>query len=93
MVITHTATGFQQHFHLWIIKNMDLETVSHLATPIKEKSQKGLQIESQETPQMTPKIDKNRLLDLQVPGWCPLGILDHQNGQSGHQNGASRSPK
>ena len=27
--IAHTATGFQQHFHLWIIKTMDLATVSH----------------------------------------------------------------
>ena len=52
MVIAHTATGFQQHFHLWIIKNMDLETVSHLATPIKDKSQKGLQNDSQETIKM-----------------------------------------
>ena len=93
MVMAHAATGFQQHFHLWIIKNMDLETVPHLATPNTEKSQKGLQIDSQEPPQMDPKIDKNGLLDLQVPGWCPFGILDHQNGHSGHQNGASRSPK
>ena len=93
MVITHTATGFQQHFHLWIIKNMDLETVPHLATPIIDKSQKMLKIESQEAPKMEPKIDTNQLLDLQVPGWCPFGILDHQNGQSGHQNGTSRSPK
>ena len=93
MFITRTATGFQQHFHLWIIKNMDLETVPHLANPITETSQKGIQIDSQEAPQMDPKIDTNGLLDLQVPGWCPFGILDHQNGQSGHQHGASRSPK
>ena len=58
MVIAHTATGFQQHFHLWIIKNMDLETVSHLATPIKEKSQKCLQHDSQETPKWTLKSIK-----------------------------------
>ena len=63
---------------------MDLGTVSHFATPIKEKSQKGLQHDSQETPQMESKIDKNGLLDVQVPGWCPLGVLDHQNGHSGH---------
>ena len=59
MVIAHTATGFQQHFHLWTIKNMDLETVSHLATPIKDKSQKRLQNDSQETLQTDPKINKN----------------------------------
>ena len=92
MVIAHTATGFQQHFHLWIIKNMDLETVSHFGTQIIDKSQKGFQIDSQETPKMDPKIDKHGLMELQVPGWCPFGILDHQNGQSGHKNGASRSP-
>ena len=85
--MTHTTTGIQQHFHLLIIKNMDLETVPHLATPIKEKSQKGLQNDSQETPQMDPKVNKNGLLDLQVPGWCPFGIQDYQNGHSGHQNG------
>ena len=32
-----------------------------------------------------PKINENGLLDLQVPGWCPFGVLDHQNGHSGHQ--------
>ena len=58
-----------------------------------EKYQKCFKTDSQEAPQMDPKIDKNGLLDLQVPGWCPFGILDHQNGQSGHQNGPSRSPK
>ena len=64
-----------------------------LPPQITEKSQKGLKTDSQETPQIDPKIDKTRLLDLPVPGWCLFGILDHQNGQSGHQHGASRSPK
>ncbi len=58
-VIGHTATGFQQQFHLWTIKNMDLETVSHLATQIKEKSQTCLQNNSQDIPQMDPKMNKN----------------------------------
>ena len=79
MVIAHTATGFQQHFHLWIIKNMDLETVSHLATPIKEKSQKGLQKDSHEAPQMDPKIHKNELLDPNVSIGRPSGSPDHQS--------------
>ena len=79
MVIAHAATGFQQHFHLWIITNMDLETVSHLATPIKEQSQKGLQNDSQETPQMDSKIDKNGLLDPNVSSGRPSGSLDHQS--------------
>ena len=93
MVIAHTASASWHHFHPWITENMDVESVSHFATPNTDKSQKGLQIDSQEPPQMDPKIDKIGLLDLQVPGWCPFGILDHQNGQSGHQNGASRPPK
>ena len=42
---------------------------------------------------MTSKIYKNEQLALKVPVACPCGSLDHQNGHSGHQNGASRSPK
>ena len=93
MVIARTATGFQQHFHLWTIKNMDLGTVSHLATPIKEKSQKGLQNDSQETPQMKLKIDKSELLDPNVSIGRPSGSLDHQSCPQGTQTEASRSPK
>ena len=79
MVIAHTATGFQQHFHLWTIKNMDLETVSHFGTQIIDKSQKGLQNDSQEASQMDPKIDKNGLLDPNVSVGRPSGSLDHQS--------------
>ena len=79
MVIAYTATGFQQDFHLWIIKNMDLETVSHFGTQIIEKSQKGLQNDSQEAPQMNPKIDKNELLDPNVSSGRSSGSLDHQS--------------
>ena len=70
MVITHTSTGFRQHFHLSIIRNMDLETVSQLGTQIIDKSQKAPQNDSQETPQMNPKTIK-------VNSWtpmCPLGV-------------------
>ena len=77
--ITHTATGFQQHFYLWIIKTMDLETVSHFGTQIIDKSQKGLQNVSQEPPQLDPKIYKNGLLDPNVSIGRPSGSLDHQS--------------
>jgi hypothetical protein len=33
MVIADTATAFRQHFQPRIIKNIDLETVSNIATP------------------------------------------------------------
>ena len=33
MVLAHTVTAFWQHFHPWIIKNTDLETVSHFGIP------------------------------------------------------------
>ena len=33
MFIAHTDTTFWHHFHPWITKNMDLETVSHFGTP------------------------------------------------------------
>ena len=36
MLIAYTATAFWHHFPPWILKNMDLETVSHFGTPIKE---------------------------------------------------------
>ena len=32
MVVAHAATAFWHHFHPWITKNMDLETVSHFGT-------------------------------------------------------------
>ena len=73
MVEAHTATAFWHHFHPQIIKKMDLETVSHFGTPNHRKSQKGLQSESQETPQMHHKINKNEHLDLKVPVGCPCG--------------------
>jgi len=92
-VIAHTATGFRQHFHPWIIKNMDLETVSHFDTLNERQMTKMSPNGSQETPKRHPKIDKNRLLDLKVSVWCPCGPLYHQNDHSGYQNGASRSPK
>ncbi len=91
--IAHTATGFQQHFYLWIIKTMDLETVSHFGTQIIDKSQKGLQNVSQEPPQLDPKIYKNGLLDPNVSIGRPSGSLDHQSCPQGTQTEASRSPK
>ena len=77
MVIAHTATGFRQYFHPWIIKNMDLETVSHFGTLNQRKITKM-------SPKMHSKIDKNWYLDPKVPVGCPCGPLDHQNGHSGY---------
>ena len=93
MFIAHTATGFQQHFYLWIVKTMDLETVSHFGTQIIDKSQKGLQNVSQEPPQLDPKIYKNGALDPNVSIGRPSGSLDHQSCPQGTQTEASRSPK
>ena len=42
MVIAYTATGFGQHFHPWIIKIMDLETVSHFGTHHQRKHHKHI---------------------------------------------------
>ena len=64
MVLAHTAIAFTQHFHPWIIKSMDLETVSHFGTPNSRKITKCVQNGSQGTPQMHPKINKNGDLDL-----------------------------
>ena len=93
MVIAHTAIAFWHHFPPQIIKNMDLETVSHFATQNHRKSQKCAQSGSQEAPQIHPKIDKTGPLGLSVSIGCPPGPQDHQNGVPGTQNGASRSPK
>ena len=67
MYIAHGAIAFWHHFHPWITKNMDLETVSHFATQNHRKSQKCVQSGSQEAPQIHPKIDKTGPLDLNVP--------------------------
>ena len=70
MVITHAASAFWHHFHPWITKNMDLETVSHVDTPNQPKSQKGAQSGTQETPQMTLKSIK---MDIWTSR-CLLGV-------------------
>ena len=70
MFITHTATAFWHHFHPWITKNMDLETVSHFATLNHRKSQNCAQSGSQEAP-------KSTLKSIKVDIWasvCPLGV-------------------
>ena len=82
MVIAHTASAFWHHFHPWITKNMDLETVSHL----------GTQNNTGDSPN-DPKIDKNGHLDLQVPVGCPRGSLDHQNDHSGYPRWSLEVPK
>ena len=93
MYIAHTALASWHHFPPQILKNMDLETVSHFATQNHRKSQKCVQSGSQEAPQIHPKIDKTGPLDLYVPFGCPPGPRDHQNGVPGTQKVASRSPK
>ena len=39
MFIAHTDTAFWHHFHPWITKNMDLETVSHFDIQNQRKSE------------------------------------------------------
>ena len=55
MVLAHPASAFWHHFHPWITKKMDLETVSHFATPNHGKSQNCAQSDSQGTPQIVLK--------------------------------------
>ena len=93
MVVAHAATAFWHHFHRWITKNMDLETISNFATTNHRKSEKCTQSGSQEAPQIQPKIDKSGHLDLSVFIGYPPGPQDHQNGVPGTQKGTSRSPK
>ena len=59
VVLAHAAIAFWHHFHPWITKNMDLETVSHFATPNHRKSSNFDESLSQEAPQIHPKINKN----------------------------------
>ena len=93
MFITHTATAFWHHFHPWITKNMDLDTVSHFGIQNDRKTTERSQSGSQEAPQIHPKIYKNGHLGLSVSMGCPPGPQDHQNDVPGTQTGASRSPK
>jgi len=66
MFIAHAAIAFWHHFHPWITKNMDLDTIYNFAIPNDRKSQNGTQSGSQEAPQIHPKIDKSGHLDLSV---------------------------
>ena len=67
MVIGHAAIAFWHHFYPWATKNMDLETISHFATP-NHKS----------VPKVGPKrLPKSTLKPIKVDIWtsvCPLGI-------------------
>jgi hypothetical protein len=67
MVIAHTPTGFWHHFHPWITKNMDLETVSHFGTQNNRKITKRCPKWFPGDSPNEPKIYKNAQLDLQVP--------------------------
>ena len=55
MFIAHTAIAFWHHFHPWITKNMDLQTVSHFGTPNHRKIKKSAQSDSHGTPKMILK--------------------------------------
>ena len=70
MFLVHAAIAFWHHFHPWITKNMDLETVSHFATQNHRKSKKCAQSGSQEAPQIHPKSIK---IDI-CASVCPLGV-------------------
>ena len=70
MVIAHTATAFRQHFQPRIIKNMDLETVSHFATPNHRKITEMCPKWVPGDPQIHPKIDKNGHLEAGPQGAC-----------------------
>ena len=93
MVITHTATAFWHHFHPWITKTMELETISNFAIPNHRKSQNCAQSRFHETPKIHSKINKNGHLGLSVSIGCPPGPQDHQNGVPDTQKGTSRSKK
>ena len=67
MFIAHTATAFRHHFHPWITKNMDLETVSHFSIQNHRKITKRCPKWIPGDFQNDPKIDKNAHLDIQVP--------------------------
>ena len=85
MVIAHAAIAFWHHFHPWITKNMDLETISNFATTNHRKLQNCTQSGSQEAPQIQSDIDKSGHLGLSVSIRCPPGPQDHQNGLPGTQ--------
>jgi len=67
MFIAHTATAFWHHFHPWITKTMDLETVSHFGTPNHRKITKWCPKWVPGGSPNDPEIDTNEHLDLQVP--------------------------
>ena len=93
MVTPQAATAFWHHFHPWITKDMELETVSHFATPNHRKSQNCYQSGYQKAPQIHPKINKSGHLGVSVSIGCPSGPQDQPNGVPGTQKGASRSKK
>ena len=93
MFIAHTAIAFWHHFHPWITKNKDLETVSHFGIPNHRKSQKCAQSGSQEAPQMTLKSIKMHIWISKCLLGDPLDPWITKMGTQGTQNGASMSPK
>ena len=70
MVMPHAGIALWHHFHPWITKNMGLETVFHLATPITENRKIVPKIDPRRLPKSTPKSMK---MDIWA-SVCPLGV-------------------
>ena len=91
--MAHSVTAFWHHFHPWHIKNMDMETFHHFATPNHRKSKNCNQSILQEGPQIQSKIIENGHLGISVTIGCLPGPQDHQNGVPGTQKSNPRAPK
>ncbi len=62
----HAATAFWHHFHPWITKTMDLETVSHFGRKSQTCAQSGFQ--------EAPKCIINSMKINILASVCPLGV-------------------
>jgi len=93
MVIAHAATAFWHHFHPWITKNMDLETVSHFGTQHNRKITKLCPRWAQEAPKMNLKSINMYTWTSKCLLGDPLNPWIIKMVTQGTQNGAPRSPK
>jgi hypothetical protein len=72
MVIAHAAIVFWHHFHPWTIKNMDLETVCHLAISTHRRFENKC-VQGKSRGGLPNSIQKLIKANIWAPV-CPLGV-------------------
>ena len=93
MFVAPTATAFWYHFHIWITKNMDLETASHFGTPKSKTNHKNVsKVDPRRLPKGIPESIKMKT-QTQCVHWVPLWTLASPKWSPGNQKWSRKVSK